>query len=232
MRIVRKGGKETGRKLLEAAAEVFAEKGYRGATVAEICRLASANIAAINYHFRDKETLYAEAWRYAFSGAIKKHPPDGGVPADAPAGERLRGHIEALLRRISDEKNIEFRIARKELANPTGLLKEVMKEEVAPLHERMEKIIRDLLSPNVPDSQVRHCVISIVSQCFEPVALSLAIKEEGGEHPPPLDIAEYIEHVVRFSLGGIKSLAASSSAPDARRAQSPGKKKIRKAGKK
>ena len=50
----------TRRELLDAAAEVFGEAGYRNATVREICRRAGANIAAINYHFGDKEKLYAD----------------------------------------------------------------------------------------------------------------------------------------------------------------------------
>jgi len=224
MRSARKGGKETGRKLLDAAARVFAEKGYRGATVMEISRLAGANVAAVNYHFRDKETLYVEAWRNDFSQSIDKYPPDGGVPADAPAGERLRGHIEALLRRISDGKNLEFWIARKELANPTGLLKEVMKQEVAPVHARMEGAVRELLGPGASESQVRYSVISIASQCFEPIVLSRTLKEQGDSYPPPIDVEEYIEHVVRFSLGALKALRAANAG----RTQSSNKtKKVR-----
>ena len=38
----------TRRRLLEAAGEVFAEHGFRAATVQEICRRADANIAAVN----------------------------------------------------------------------------------------------------------------------------------------------------------------------------------------
>ena len=50
---------ETRRRLLDAAGEVFAEKGFAKATVREICQKAEANIAAVNYHFGDKEKLYA-----------------------------------------------------------------------------------------------------------------------------------------------------------------------------
>jgi AcrR family transcriptional regulator len=38
----------TRRHLLEAAAEVFAEIGFRAATVRQICERAGANIAAVN----------------------------------------------------------------------------------------------------------------------------------------------------------------------------------------
>ncbi len=43
--------------LLDAAAELFAAHGYHQTTHAEICERAGANIAAINYHFGDKEHL-------------------------------------------------------------------------------------------------------------------------------------------------------------------------------
>jgi len=61
MKARRKGGVATRERLLAAAGRVFAEKDYRKATIAEICRLAETNIAAVNYHFGDKETLYREA---------------------------------------------------------------------------------------------------------------------------------------------------------------------------
>ena len=53
----RKDGEETRRRLLEAACQVFGEKGYRDATNAEVCEKAGANIAAINYHFGSKQAL-------------------------------------------------------------------------------------------------------------------------------------------------------------------------------
>ncbi len=51
---------ETRERLLEAAAELFAERGYNHVTVRDICRAAGANVAAVNYYFRDKLGLYRE----------------------------------------------------------------------------------------------------------------------------------------------------------------------------
>src|SRR5512139_1670083 len=121
MRAMREDTVRTRKNLLAAASEVFAEKGYRDATIAEICERAKANVAAVNYHFGDKETLYIEAWRHSFSESLKAHPPDGGVTEDARPEERLRGQVKALLHRIADENNKEFLIVHRELANPTGL---------------------------------------------------------------------------------------------------------------
>src|SRR5260370_972812 len=46
-------------QLLEAAGQVFAEKGVDRATGKEICERAGANTAAINYHFGGMEGLYS-----------------------------------------------------------------------------------------------------------------------------------------------------------------------------
>jgi AcrR family transcriptional regulator len=209
MKIPRKGAAKTPKNLLAAASVVFAEKGYRDATIAEICERAKANVAAVNYHFGDKETLYTEAWRHSFSESVKAHPSDGGVSDSAPPEERLRGQVTALLYRIADEGNREFLIVQKELANPTGLLNEVMREELRPLQERMESLVRELLGPRTSDMQVRFCVISIISQCINPMVAIKGRKEkrEGKDGPPGVDdIEAYSNHVVKFSLAGIRAI--------------------------
>jgi AcrR family transcriptional regulator len=209
MKIPRKGALKTPKSLLAAASEVFAEKGYRDATIAEICERARANIAAVNYHFGDKETLYTEAWRHSFSESMKAHPSDGGVSDAAPPEERLRGQVVALLRRIADPDNREFFIVQKELANPTGLLNKVMRVELQPMQERMEILVRELLGPHVSDMQVRFCEISIISQCINPMVVGKRHKErrEDKDSPPGVDdIEAYSRHVVEFSLAGIRAV--------------------------
>lgn len=153
MRLYRKMQKNqsngTKQRLLESACEVFAKKGFRDATIAEICSLAGTNIAAVNYHFRNKRTLYVEAWRQAFHKSLKAYPPDGGVGSDEPVEKQLYGRILSTLKRFANQNNYEFEILRKELANPTGLLAEVMRKSIEPLHQQMFAIVRELLGLKV-----------------------------------------------------------------------------------
>jgi TetR/AcrR family transcriptional regulator, regulator of cefoperazone and chloramphenicol sensitivity len=205
-----KRSSRTKRQLLLAAGEVFAEKGYRETTVAEISQKADTNIAAINYHFGDKETLYRQAWRESFNEAIKTYPPDGGVEEGAPPDAQLRGRIVALLRRMSDQNtNQAFRIVQKELVNPTGLIEEVMRIEVEPQRKKLATIIRQLLGPQATDVQVNFCIISIISQCVNPVVVEGKADARRDQPHGALDIEMFADHVVTFSLGGIKEILAN-----------------------
>lgn len=62
---------ETRDKLLRAATQLFAEKGFSGARVDEIARRARANKAMIYYHFGPKEDLYQAVLLRLFSRVLE-----------------------------------------------------------------------------------------------------------------------------------------------------------------
>ena len=227
MKIPREDTARTRGKLLAAAGEIFAEKGFRETTIAEICLKAGTNIAAVNYHFGSKEALYSEAWRQAFAQSIEAHPPDGGVAVDAPPEERLRGQVTALLHRITDPSNREFRFMQREFSNPTGLLEEVTREEIRPLQQRTEQVVRELLGPQIAEQVVKFCEVGIISQCINPMVIcsGRAPGKESPEGPQRIDdIEAYARHVVAFSLAGLSAVRAAVEANRGRaKAKAPGK---------
>jgi len=213
MKVPREDTARTRKSLLDAASEIFAQKGYRDTTIAEISGRAGTNIAAVNYHFGNKETLYVEAWRCAFQESVKAHPPDGGISDDAQPEERLRAHVSAILRRMADKNNKEFSLVMREFANPTGLLEEVMRREIHPLQKRMEGLVRELLGPLVSDMEVQFCETSIISQCINTMVVGRKSqgKDKGKEDPLEIkDIEAYANHVVKFSLAGIEAIRKSA----------------------
>src|SRR5439155_22972359 len=88
----------TRERLLEAAGEVFADKGFRGATIRDICRRANANVAAVNYHFGDKKRLYAAAAHYAHTCAAGNIVDSTtALPAGATPHQRLIVFLRTML---------------------------------------------------------------------------------------------------------------------------------------
>ena len=160
----REDGKETRRRLLTAACEVFAQKGYRDAKVADICRRAGANVAAVNYYFSNKASLYAEAWRYAFQEIAE---PDFSELANASPQERLRENIKTIMKTFSMEgKGGHFsRIYMMELVNPTGLIPDSWREMIDPRRQRLHNLIREIMGPKADVQSILFCELSIVNQC-------------------------------------------------------------------
>lgn len=50
-------------KILTESHKLFADKGYNGVSVREIATKCDVNVAAINYHFQNKENLYVEVFK-------------------------------------------------------------------------------------------------------------------------------------------------------------------------
>ena len=52
-------------RILQAAADLFADEGYKLASVRRICEAAHVNVAMVNYYFHSKEELHLAAFDYA-----------------------------------------------------------------------------------------------------------------------------------------------------------------------
>ncbi len=204
-------GQETRTKLLFAASEVFARKGFRDTTNADICEKAETNIAAVNYHFGSKENLYVEAWKYSYERSIEKYPVDGGVPAVATIRERLYGRILSFMHRIADPETHDVEIMHKEMANPTGLLTEAIEEIIKPAERDFAAIFKELLGDGASQQQIIFCQMSVMSQCFGPMLhlrhrIAEPEKPLPGKMPMDFRIEELAEHITRFSIVGIKGI--------------------------
>lgn len=211
MKRQRSDGQETRQALLAAASEVFAKKGYWEATNADICGRAGVNSALINYHFGSKENLYVESWKYAFQKSFEKYPADGGVRPDAPVRERFYGHVLSMMGRIADPANYDFDIVHKEMANPTGLLDEVIEQAIEPLEENLRSVIRELFEGSGMEKQVLFTHMIIKGQCFGPMLHLRRMQGKVGtspfkKNPPHFDIEELARHIVQFSLAGINGI--------------------------
>jgi len=200
---------ETRRQILEAAGEVFAEVGFGRATVREICRRAGANIAAVNYHFGDKETLYTEVLRDSQRMAFEKYPPLLGVAADARAEDKLRAFVRSFLLRLFDNGPITWfgRMMSREMVEPTEALDLLLKERIRPMAGLLRNITAEILGRSPDDERVRLCVFSVVSQCVFYHHCRTMISRLFPEQRLDATVVDQLaDHITGFSLAALKHL--------------------------
>ena len=198
----------TRERLLTAAAETFAEHGYRGATVREICRRARANVAAVNYHFRDKAGLYEEVVRECERRATDKFPLH---PAQQPASpdEKLRLFVRQFLARIFDPgvRSQHGRLMLREMIEPSPALDRLVQEAFRPQVMMLQDTIRGVLGATATDDEVRFGALSVVGQCCvyhqcRPVIERMFPEIAFG----PEMIERLSEHVTNLSLAGLRGM--------------------------
>jgi AcrR family transcriptional regulator len=200
----------TEKRLLEAAGEIFAEHGYRAATVRQICERAGANIAAVNYHFGDKEGLYRAVLRSVPDAHAEKYPSSIGLNPAATAEQKLRAYIESLLHRVFDagRPGWHTKIIAREMSEPTRALDTLLEEVARPLHQELASIIRELLNAAASDEAVRLCTLSVMSQCvYYHHARSVIRRLYPEQQYDPEDITRLADHITKFSLGALKEMA-------------------------
>jgi len=200
---------ETRRQLLEAAGEVFAAAGFRQATVREICRRAGANIAAVNYHFGDKEALYAEVLRQAHRQAFEKYPLLPGLGADASPADKLRVFVRSFLLRIFDSEPTAWfgKMMLREMIEPTGALDSLLEERMRPMADQIRGIVAEILGCLPNDEQARLCSLSVVSQCvFYHHCRRVVARLFPEQRLDATAIEPLADHITRFSLAAMRHL--------------------------
>jgi len=197
----------TKERLLEAAEELFAVKGFDGASVEEITRRARANRAAVSFHFGGKERLYIETVKFAHRNCISGAPtPDW--PAGTPAAQRLRGFIRMFIARmIADLSPQSAQLMMREMVQPTAACVEVVREYIRPMADVLVGILDEMLPPEVPHARRYLLGFSIVAQCLfyrthRPIAALLMGEDEFNR----LDLDTLTAHVTAVSLAAVAAV--------------------------
>lgn len=142
----RRSPEATRRRLLEAAIQVFARKGYYGTTVDDIVAECGSSKGAFYFHFESKEALFlrlVEEFAGRLAGALEhavRHAARGGpgrVEAAITAGLELMGRYPELTRLFLIEAvgiNPQFEAKRRELMDRFAHVIRGYLEEAASRH--------------------------------------------------------------------------------------------------
>jgi AcrR family transcriptional regulator len=195
-------------KLIEAAGHVFAERGYRAATIREICRRAGANVASVNYTFGDKMGLYTEVLRHSVRAA-KTAAMSAALDANLSAEDTIRGVIRARLMSLCQETRPDWhiRLVMHEFSHPTSAMGRVVDEGMRPIYDRVRKAVGEVIGLPPDHETTRLSVNSIVGQIlfytFSWPVLS-HLQPELKLTPDQLD--RIADHIADFSMAYLKKV--------------------------
>lgn len=175
----------------------------------EVCQAASVNIAAIHYHFGDKERLYIECVKYA-------HCQQGVEQFDWPdrttSEQKLTVMVTHMLTMMlaADTPAWHIELMMRELARPTAACQALVEEFISPMFLQLLAIVSELLPPHTPLIAKQQTTFSVVAQCLlyryhRPIGRLLVGEEQ---FQRLLDVEPVARQIIAFSLGGIRECAA------------------------
>jgi len=199
----------TRERLLDAAERLFAERGFRSASVRDITRESSCNIAAVNYHFGGKSNLYREVFLRRLR-AVRKARLDGIDRALSRAGSQAT--LELLLQEFTgafvspyvDDPSgrLWMLLLAQEMIDPQLPPATFQAEMIDPLERALSAALMQVC-PGLEREEALLCTHSLVGQLLHMVHLQRVLAESGVSR---WDLSELVAHTVRFSAAGIRAL--------------------------
>ncbi len=212
----RTDGTATSERVLQAAYELFSAKGFHATTTQDICSLAQANIAAVNYYYGSKENLYLEVWRHAAEQT--QHHWEECIHEDSPPEEQLRQFIAFRLEAAlsDDERGWFTQLIHREMSNPGPLTEELGQRYLFPRVLWFQELVRALVGDKVSERQMRlagFCIHSPLMHLHE-------MRMRPDRRPPPPDggpLADpeaLADTVYTFALAGLRELRRLHEEPN------------------
>jgi len=192
---------KTTKALTVAARELFAERGYKGASIRAITQRAGANLGAVTYHFGSKEALYGACFAsvtHPFREYLLGVSGQPGAPLD-----RIERLVRAFFDYLRDHPELPALMAQ-HLAS-AGPFPDAARRVLEGNHELISSIIAEgQRDGTIRMGDPRLMALSIAAQ---PVWLTLVARllEEalGLDQQDPGTRDALVDSVVRFARAGL-----------------------------
>ncbi len=212
--IVMQIDESTKSRILFAAGPIFARKGFKQATVREICDAAKVNLASINYYFGDKQQLYIDTVVLAREQRAKQFPFPSWSDDTLP-DVKLRQFVGMLLKRVVVMQTIPWQVQllMREILNPTEACKQLVEDYFRPIFDRLLSIVDELAEQPLPTFRRTQIGFSIIGQClhyrFSAGVISMMVNED--QRRECFDWEELTNHITEFSLAAIRNLEVDNA---------------------
>jgi AcrR family transcriptional regulator len=198
----------TRERLLNEAEALFAERGYHAVSVREITRSADCNLAAVNYHFGNKQNLYVEVFQarwvprakrvqeYFRQSLASQGSPSPRTVAQALAEAFLEGPLS------DQERQRHHQLMTKELSRPSEAFGVVAEQVIRPFIRELADTLRTFMRDDLAEERLMLSILSMFSGVLYFNFARVAVTRITGREYDPAFKARLIEHIVEFSLKG------------------------------
>jgi AcrR family transcriptional regulator len=203
-------------RVLAAASELFAERGFHGTTVRDIAARAQVNVAAGHYHYGSKKALYLAVLRAQFAEIRGVLRVRGASRPPAELARLTRPQLRALLRArvnvmldllIGPPPGLHGTLMHREMCDPSEALPVIVDEFIAPMVREMQEITARLM-PGLDDQTIQRCVFSVTGQAlYYRFSMPIMLRLLGLPAYPRGLARQLAEHIAEFSFGGMERIA-------------------------
>ena len=202
-------------RILQTAGPIFAEKGFRDATVRDISEQAGVNLASINYYFGDKARMYTEVIKFARESQDVAHP-FAGRPFPEDPREQLFVFIKTLLNRLGvhDNANWQTRLLVREFMSPGDATRQLVEEYFRPYFSRLLDLLESLSPVPLTEAEKIRAGFSVIGQClhYRVAAPIIDMFVEPNSMAADFGIDALARHITDFSAGAIANLKTAELA--------------------
>jgi AcrR family transcriptional regulator len=199
----------TRERILDTAEVLFAQKGYRAVSVREITSAAECNLAAVNYHFGNKENLYLEVFRSRWvprairvRESFRKSLARQGSLSEAKVVRALaQAFVDGPL--SDDERLRHSQLMTREMTQPTKAFKHVAEQVIQPFFKEVSDQLDSVLSNKVGEEQMLLNIFSIFAMVLYFNFARVAVSRLTGRKYDSAFRALLVEQITQFSLRGL-----------------------------
>lgn len=140
--------------ILESAAQVFCQKGYHGASMADIAEAVGLQKATLYHHFGSKQEILAELLDRAMAIVMEKMAQV--MQLDSPPDAKLKAAIRAYLQVLCEQPDLSSVL----LFEYRSLEKDLYKQHIRN-RDKFEKMWRDLVKEGIDSGLMRSESVSM-----------------------------------------------------------------------
>jgi AcrR family transcriptional regulator len=158
-----KDSEVTRAKIIQAAGQLFAERGFSGVTVRDIAKKADTNLSALNYHFRGKDALYREILLKACKSASIS-PAERKHLQNLDPDMALFILVKEAIKHYSKQKASNWKVAiiDRECWDPSLVFEEVVEVYFRPETDFIAQIIGRITEKPAESHEVRFATIGLI----------------------------------------------------------------------